>query len=95
MGDRDLIWKVVGALTGMVAGVLARTVLKASWRSVKGTNPPTNPAAPSTTWTEAIAWAAASGVAIAVMKLVAQRGAAEAWRKKTGAYPRSLETVSP
>lgn len=95
MGDRDLLWKVVGALSGAMAGMLTRTLLKAGWRKVKGTNPPTNPASPATTWSEAITWAAASGVAMAVMRLVAQRGAAAAWRKKTGAYPRSLESVSP
>ena len=40
-------------------------------------------------------WAAASGVAMAVTRLVAQRGAAEAWRASTGTYPAGLETVSP
>lgn len=89
------MWKVVGALSGMVAGMVTRAALKASWRKVKGTNPPSNPASPATTWSEALTWAVASGVAMAVMRLVAQRGAAEAWRKKTGAYPRSLESVSP
>jgi hypothetical protein len=42
-----------------------------------------------------LAWAAACGVAIAVARLVAQRGAAEAWKKATGSYPAGLETVSP
>jgi hypothetical protein len=32
---------------------------------------------------------------MAVTRLVAQRGAAEAWKKGTGAYPPGLETVSP
>ena len=32
---------------------------------------------------------------MAVMRLVAQRGAAEAWRAKTGAYRKALESVSP
>ena len=40
-------------------------------------------------------WAAASGVAMAVTRLVAQRGAAEAWRARTGSYPAGLESVSP
>ncbi len=39
--------------------------------------------------------AAACGVAIAVARLVAQRAAAEAWKKATGAYPEGLEAVSP
>lgn len=40
-------------------------------------------------------WAVASGVAMAVTRLVAQRGAAEAWKAKTGSYPAGLETVTP
>lgn len=41
------------------------------------------------------AHAASSGVAMAVTRLVAQRGAAEAWKKEMGTYPPGLETVSP
>lgn len=95
MGDRDILWKVVGAASGAVAGIATRKLLQASWRQVKGGDPPTNPASPSTTWSEALVWAISSGVALAVTRLIAQRGAAEAWRKATGAYPASLEDVSP
>ena len=95
MGSRDLAWKAVGASSGALAGIATRKLLQAGWRRVKGGNPPTNPASPSTTWSEAIVWAVSSGVALAVTRLVAQRGAAEAWRKATGAYPASLEAVSP
>ena len=48
-----------------------------------------------TTWAEAIAWSIASGVALGLARLIAQRGAAEAWRKATGAYPEDMESVSP
>jgi len=72
-----------------------RKALQASWRRFRGGDPPTNPASPSTTWSEAIAWAVSSRVALAVTRLIAQRGAAEAWRKATGSYPASLEAVSP
>ncbi len=95
MGDRDIVWKGVGAASGALAGMATRKLLTSAWRRTKGGNPPTNPASPSTTWSEALVWAISSGVALAVTRLVAQRGAAEAWRKATGSYPRSLETVSP
>lgn len=42
-----------------------------------------------------LAWTAASGVAIAVTRLIAQKGAAEAYKKKMGHYAAGLETVSP
>lgn len=95
MADRRVMWKVVGSLSGIVAGSATRALLKAGWRRSKGGDPPTNPASPSTRWSEALIWAAASGVAMAVTRLVAQRGAAEAWRATTGTYPPGMETVSP
>lgn len=95
MGNRDIVWKLVGASSGALAGVATRKLLQAGWRRAKGGDPPTNPASPSTTWSEALVWAVSSGVALAVTRLVAQRAAAEAWRKTTGAYPASLEAVSP
>jgi NADPH:quinone reductase-like Zn-dependent oxidoreductase len=88
-------WRIVGAGAGVVAGFLVRKALEAAWRRARGTDPPSNPAAGETTWGEALVWAAASGVALAVTRLVAQRGAAEAWRAFTGGYPAELETVSP
>ena len=91
----ELLWKVVGSLSGVAAGMATRRVLQTGWRRVRGGDPPTNPAAPSTAWLEALVWAAASGVAMAVMRLVAQRGAAGAWKATTGRYPEALESVSP
>ena len=84
MADRRLLWKVVGLLSGGAAGAATRALLHAGWRWAKGSDPPANPASPSTGWSKALAWAVASGVAIAVTRLVAQRGAAEALRASTG-----------
>jgi len=95
MADRRLLWKIAGSASGVAAGAATRALLKTAWRRTKGGDPPTNPAAPSTRWSEALTWAAASGVAMAVTRLVAQRGAAEAWKAQTGTYPPGLETVSP
>lgn len=78
-----------------MSAAATRKLLQAGWRRTRGGNPPTNPAARGTTWSEALVWAAASGVAMAVARVVAQRGAAEAWRAKTGSYPSGLETVGP
>ena len=95
MDDQRLLWKVVGSLSGVAAGSATRTLLRMAWRRTRGGDPPTNPAAPSTKWSEALIWAAASGVAMAVTRLIVQRGAAEAWKASTGSYPAGLETVSP
>lgn len=95
MADRQLLWRAVGSLSGIAAGMGTRALLKAGWRRTRGGDPPSNPASPATRWSEALTWAVASGVAMAVTRLVAQRGAAEAWRATTGVYPEGLEKVSP
>jgi hypothetical protein len=80
-------WKIAGGLAGAAAGWLTRTTLRALWRRGKGQEPPENPASRSASWPEALVWAIGSGVALAVARLVAQRGAAEAWHAATGSYP--------
>ena len=92
MGQR-MMWRILGSLAGVVGGIVARQVLLATWRAAKGTDPPANPAAAHTSWAEAVAWSVASGVAFGVARLVAVRGAAEAWRAATGDYPEDLEAV--
>jgi hypothetical protein len=86
-------WKVVGVGSGLVAAKASRSALDKGWARTKGGEPPRNPAAPGTTWSEALQWAVASGVAVGVAKLLAARGAAGAWRKTTGHLPPGLEEV--
>jgi hypothetical protein len=89
-----LAWKVVGVGAGMAAAVVTRKVVKAAWTSTRKTDPPANPAAPGTTWPEALTWAASTGVALGVARVVAQRGAAAGWQKATGSLPPGLEEVA-
>ena len=93
--DERQMWRVVGIATGLVAGLATRRLLVMAWTAVQGDEPPGNPASPGTTWPAAITWALASGAALAVARLVAQRGAAEAWRTATGSYPAGLEETHP
>jgi len=87
-------WKVVGITTGLAAAQVSKKVMAATWKKTHhGALPPRNPAAPGTTWTEAISWAVASSVAVATARLLANRGAAKAWQKTTGALPPGLEEV--
>lgn len=90
----DLVWKVTAMAAGTAAAAVTRRALQGMWRGTKGGEPPTNPAARRTSWPEALSWAAASGVALAVSRLVAQRGAAAAWKAKTGSNPPGLEDVA-
>ncbi len=86
-------WKVVGIGSGLAAARVSRSVLDKVWARTRGGEPPRNPAAPGTTWSEAVSWAVASGVTVAVARLVATRGAASAWRRTTGHLPPGLEEV--
>jgi hypothetical protein len=93
--SEKLMWRVVGAVAGLIAGAVVRKILVAAWERGRGTEPPTNPASPETTWTEALIYTIASGVGIAVARLLAQRGAAAAWEKATGSLPPGLEKAAP
>ena len=97
MGTRaeKTAWKVAATGAGVLAGVITRKAIVAGWVAAKGTNPPTNPAARSTQWSEAIIWTVATSIGVGIARLVATRGAAGAWEKATGALPPGLQEVSP
>ena len=89
-----LTWKVVGLTAGLAAAAATRAALTAAWRTTKHDDPPANPAAPGTSWGEGLTWAASTGVALGVARLVAQRGAAAGWQAATGSLPPGLEEVA-
>ena len=91
----SFFWKLLGFAFAIPAGIAVRKVLDKAWMSARGDAPPKNPAAPGTNWTEALAWTAASGIAIALGRLVAARGAAATYKKLTGKLPPGLETEGP
>ena len=88
-----VLWKLVGILSGLAAAKAGRSVMDKVWSRARGGEPPRNPAAPGTTWGEALGWAVASGVAVAIARLLATRGAAGAWQKAAGHLPPGLEEV--
>jgi len=92
--DERRTWQLVGAGSGLVAGLLTRRILVVVWKQVAHDDPPANPAARGVSWPQALTWAISSGVALAVTRLVAQRGAAEAWKAVTGDYPAALDEVA-
>jgi hypothetical protein len=71
-----------------------RKALETAWRTTKHDDPPKNPAAPGTEWSEALMWAAASGIAVATARLVAARGAAATWKSLTGKLPPGVEDAA-
>jgi hypothetical protein len=90
----DLLWKGIAMASGAAAGALVRRGMAAAWRTTTKNDPPTNPVAHDTGWRPALTWVIASGVGVAVSRLVAQRGAAAAWKAKTGRYPAAAESTT-
>src|SRR5688572_6193493 len=87
-------WKVAATGAGLIARFIVRKSLIAGWKAARKSNPPSNPAARDTQWSEARAWTLATGVGVGLARLVATRGAAGAWEKATGSLPPGLEEVS-
>lgn len=92
--QQRMLWRGLAIGVGVGAGIASRSAMNAAWRRVQGSEPPANPASPRTSWPEALTWSIALGVAVAVARVVAQRGAAEAWRATTGAYPETLDETA-
>jgi hypothetical protein len=87
-------WSVLGGVSALLAGMLAKHAVEFSWRKATGKQPPANPESPETTWAEAVGFAVLSGTALGLARLVARRFAARSWVKATGNLPPGLESVT-
>ncbi len=85
--QQQVMWRVVGLGTGLIAGEVTRWALTIAWEKVRGDEPPRDPAAPGIDRAAALRWAIASGAAVAVSQLVARRVSARAWQAVTGSLP--------
>lgn len=87
MSDR-VLWPLLSVGATTLAGLAARELLKRSWRTSMNEDPPINPAAPTTTWSDALLWTASTGLVIGVVRLLAKRGVAQLWQDSKGYMPR-------
>lgn len=92
---KDNLWSAAATLAAVGAGIAARNVATSMWERSRGTEPPANPADPSTDWGEAIGWTVAVGALVGLARLFAKRGAAAAWEAIDGELPPSLATAGP
>ncbi len=77
--DRGTAYRALSTMAAIGAGILTRKLLSRLWADVTGEEPPDNPADPSVGWRAALTWAAATGVAVGVGRVVGRRLAAGAW----------------
>ena len=93
MASGSKVWTVYGFAATAAATVVARKALNATWKVSTGKTPPKNPAHPDVSAAEAVAWAALSGVAVGLARMLASRQAAIYYRKSTGHLPANLQDV--
>jgi hypothetical protein len=88
--DSSKIWTVFSLISALGAAALAKKGLDKSWRVATGKQPPENPADPDVEIWEAVGWAIASGVAVGLARMLAQRKAASYYTRSTGHLPPDL-----
>lgn len=93
MASGSKVWSAYGLAATVLATIVARKAMDTSWKVATGKNPPQNPAHPDVSIGEAMAWAAASGVAVGLARMFASRRAADYYRRSTGHLPANLEDV--
>ncbi|GAB2447090.1 hypothetical protein GCM10027062_30830 [Nocardioides hungaricus] len=88
--DSSKIWSVFSLVSALGAAALAKKGLDRAWTVATGKKPPENPADPDVDTWEAVSWAIASGVAVGLARMLAQRRAASYYARSTGHLPPDL-----
>ncbi len=90
MISRDRMWKLVSTGIGLLGGLLARKLIRATYQAVRKDSAPAtpfDPANPRFSWPDALLWAAAAGIGLGIAKIVSARIAAFGWEAATGTLP--------
>lgn len=93
--DSSKVWTIFSFVAAFGAAKVAKKGLDTGWKAATGKKPPVNPADPDVDLWEAITWAAASGTAIALIRMLAMRRAANYYLKSTGELPPPLRKDDP
>lgn len=89
-GDNSKVWAVFGAVSAIAGAKVAKKALDSGWKAATGKEPPKNPENPDVSVWEATTWAALSGTAVALARMLASRRAANYFVKSTGHLPGQL-----
>lgn len=88
--DSSKVWSVFSLAAALLGATVARKSLTKAWQAATGKNPPANPADPDVDFWEAVLWAAVSGTAVQLARMLASRRAANYYTKSTGHLPPGL-----
>lgn len=76
----ELIWLATAVSAGVLAGILTRSALKKGWEHTTGEPAPGTKNAPQAPLRQSVVWAAVSGLAVGVVKVLSQRAVASGWK---------------
>jgi hypothetical protein len=88
--EAEWMWKAVSSIAGLVGAMVARKLLRVGYRAVRKDTDPESPFDPTDarfSTADALLWAVASGVGLAVARIVSARVAAIGWKAATGEAP--------
>jgi hypothetical protein len=88
--DSSKVWTVFSLVSALGAAAVAKKGLDRAWQVATGKQPPENPADPDVEIWEAVSWAVASGIAVGLARMLAQRKAASYYYRSTGHLPPDL-----
>src|SRR3954462_608282 len=91
MASGSKVWSVFSLAAALGAAAVAKKTIDKSWTVATGKKPPENPADPDVDIREAVAWAVASGTAVGLARMLAQRRAASYYTRSTGHLPPELQ----
>jgi len=86
----DRMWQLVSTATGLLGAMVAKKLLRAGYQAIRKDTDPESPFDPTDarfSVSEALLWAAAAGVGLAIAKMVSVRVAAIGWKAATGKAP--------
>lgn len=86
----EIGWKLLATGGGLLAATVARKVTDTSWKAVTGADSPQHAEDPDIGFKEALAFALVSGAIIGISRMLANKGAAQVYKKSTGHLPNSL-----
>jgi len=84
------MWKLVSTISGLLGGLIARKLIRATYRAVRKDTAPVTPFDPTKagfSLPDALLWAAAAGIGLVIAKMMSARLAAIGWNAVTGAPP--------
>ncbi len=81
-----LIYKPIGIVLGILAGLLGRRIFNFAWSRIDDEDPP-KPTTEAAPWSKVLAAAALQGMIYRITRVVVDREAARGWAYLTGVWP--------